>query len=79
MVRGEAIEASKRRRSKLDYRSQQHCKGSSEGSGISSDNENKAEENKDEDGNDAEKQNGEEEPVDAQAGIEQARGEQANV
>ncbi|GJY83000.1 hypothetical protein Tco_0496376 [Tanacetum coccineum] len=34
MVRGEAVEASKRRRSMLDYRIQQLSKGSSEGSGI---------------------------------------------
>nr|GEW16559.1 hypothetical protein [Tanacetum cinerariifolium] len=31
---GEAMEDSKRRRSKLDYKIQQHSKGSSEGSGI---------------------------------------------
>ncbi|GJR23868.1 hypothetical protein Tco_0972395 [Tanacetum coccineum] len=34
MVRGEAMEASKRRRSMLDYIIQQLSKGSSEGSGI---------------------------------------------
>ncbi|GJW09200.1 hypothetical protein Tco_1571623 [Tanacetum coccineum] len=34
MVRGEAMEASKRRRSMLDYRIQQLSKGTSEGSGI---------------------------------------------
>ncbi|GJS25147.1 hypothetical protein Tco_0453779 [Tanacetum coccineum] len=34
LVRGEAMEAFKRRRSKLVYRIQQHSKGSSEGSGI---------------------------------------------
>ncbi|GJY73447.1 retrovirus-related pol polyprotein from transposon TNT 1-94 [Tanacetum coccineum] len=34
LVRGEAMEASKRRRSKFDYRIQQLSKGSSEGSGI---------------------------------------------
>ncbi|GKD55931.1 retrovirus-related pol polyprotein from transposon TNT 1-94, partial [Tanacetum coccineum] len=48
LVRGEAMKASKRRRSMLDYRIQQLSKGSSEGSvqDVSNDEENKAEENK---------------------------------
>ncbi|GKC32282.1 hypothetical protein Tco_1039576 [Tanacetum coccineum] len=48
LVQGGAMEASKRRRSMLDYRIQQLSKGSSEGSvqDIFNDEENKAEENK---------------------------------
>ncbi|GJR37741.1 hypothetical protein Tco_1213425 [Tanacetum coccineum] len=34
LIRGEAVEASKRRRSLLDHKIQQLSKGSSEGSGI---------------------------------------------
>ncbi|GKD86608.1 hypothetical protein Tco_1357762, partial [Tanacetum coccineum] len=108
LVREEAMETSKRRRSKLVYKIQQHSKSSSEGAGITlevpdepkdnfdssssslsgsndevqdvpSDEENKADENK-VDANDSKKQTREEEePLDAQAGIKQARGEQANV